>query len=279
MIGVFAFQTGRPSPLLPCSSTVKPPSMPPTTDRCGDVAGRASDWISRHSTLRRHFVRGSITTLAPLPSSPPARARANLAGTFWTNASKREQVGIIGGNFTFRSGDTASAGVAIYHASTSTLTPLVGQAIDGAVDGTRLFMGLEFMVPGTDIANIAIYDLVHSTWASSGVPTLQPASGASVVVMSIRAWTAKAKAVIVAGSYAQACLLGCQAICSWDVVEKQWNVLGSGIRGDVTSVAYAGVKLWHQAFSWAYRRMRGGAASQRRRGSSMCSSYIEYLDM
>jgi hypothetical protein len=219
--------------------------------RRGNLPRRASDWISRHLTPPRLFVRQSSTTLAPLPSSPPAPAPAVLAGTFWTNTSNSEQVAIIGGNFTFTSGNTVSAGVAIYHPSTGALTPLQGQAINGTVrallvQGTSLFIGGEFTVPSTDIANFAIYDLVHNTWATSGVPTLQPASGASVVVRSISASTAKANTVIVAGSFAQAGSLQCHAICSWDVVGKQWNALGSGIQGDIASVAYAGVS--HRPF-------------------------------
>lgn len=217
-----------------------------TNQRRGDLPRRASEWISRHLTLPGLLVRQSSTTLAPLPPSPPAPAPAVLVGTFWTNTSNSEQVAIFGGNFTFTSGNTESAGVAIYFPSTGALTPLQGQAINGTVrallvQGTSLFIGGEFTVPSTDIANFAIYDLVHNTWASSGVPTLQPASGASVVVRSISASTAKANTVIVAGSFAQAGSLQCHAICSWDVVEKQWNALGSGIQGDIASVAYAGV--------------------------------------
>jgi hypothetical protein len=217
-----------------------------TNQRRADLPRRASDWISRHVTLSRLFVRQSSTTLAPLPPSPPAPAPAVLAGTFWTNTSNSEQVAIIGGNFTFTTGNAVSAGVAIYHPSAGTLTPLQGQAINGTVlallvQGTSLFIGGEFTVPTTGIANFAIYDLVHNTWASSGVPALQPASGASAVVRSISASTAKANSVIVAGSFAQAGSLQCRAICSWDVVEKQWNALGSGIQGDIASVTYADV--------------------------------------
>ena len=213
--------------------------------RRADLPRRAGDWISRHVTSRL-FARQSSATLAPLPPSPPAPAPAVLAGTFWTNTSNSEQVAIIGGNFTFTSGNTVSAGVAIYYPSTGSLTPLQGQAINGTVrallvQGTSLFIGGEFTVPSTGIANFAIYDLVHNTWASSGVPTLQPASGASVVVRSISASTAKANTVIVAGSFAQAGSLQCHAICSWDFVEKQWNALGNGIQGDIASVAFAEV--------------------------------------
>jgi hypothetical protein len=61
------------------------------------VPRRASDWISRHLMLPWLFVRLSSTTLAPLPSSPPAPALAVLDGTFRTNTSNSEQVAIIGG--------------------------------------------------------------------------------------------------------------------------------------------------------------------------------------
>jgi hypothetical protein len=102
------------------------------------------------------------------------------------------------------------------------------------VQGTSLFIGGEFTVPTTGIANF--YDLVHNTWASSGVPALQPASGASAVVRSISASTAKANSVIVAGLFTQAGSLQCRVICSWDVVEKQWNnALGDGILYKVIS--------------------------------------------
>ena len=221
------------------------PSTATTNRRRANLPHRASTWISRHVTPSRLFTRQSSTTLAPLPPSPPAPAPAVLAGTFWTNTTNSEQVAIIGGNFTFTTGNTVSAGVAIYNPSTGALTPLQGQAINGTVrallvQGTFLFVGGEFTVPGTDFASFAIYDLVHNTW-SSGVSALQGASGTSVVVRSLSASTAKANTVIVAGSFAQAGSLQCHAICAWDVVGKQWNALGNGIQGDIASVAYAGV--------------------------------------
>jgi hypothetical protein len=217
-----------------------------TNRRRANLPRSSSTWIFRHVALSRLFVRQSSTTLAPLPPSPPAPAPAVLAGAFWTNTTNSEQVAIIGGNFTFTNGNTVSAGVAIYNPSTGALTPLQGQTINGTVrallvQGTFLFVGGEFTVPGTDIASFAIYDLVHNTWVSSGVPALQGTGGASIVVRSLSASAAKANTVIVAGSFAQAGSLPCRAICSWDVVGKQWNALGSGIQGDIASVAYAGV--------------------------------------
>lgn len=217
-----------------------------TNKRRANPRHTASNWISRHVQLPRLFARQSSTTLAPLPPPPPAPAPAVLAGTFWTNTTNSEQVAIIGGNFTFTNGNAVSAGVAIYNPSTGALTPLQGQAINGTVrallvQGTTLFIGGEFTVPGTDIASFAIYDLVRNTWESSGVPALQGTSGATVVVRSLSTSTAKANTVIVAGSFAQAGSLQCHAICAWDVGGKQWNALGNGIQGDIASVAYAEV--------------------------------------
>jgi hypothetical protein len=204
---------------------------------------RATD---RHVPLPRLLSRQSSTTLTPLPPSPPAPAPAVLTGAFWTNTTSSEQVAIIGGNFTFTNGSTKSAGVAIYNPSTGALTALQSQAINGTVrallvQSTFLFVGGEFTVLGTDIANFAIYDLVRNSWVSSGVPALQGTSGTAVVVRSLSASGAKTNTVIVAGSFAQAGSLQCRAICSWDITGRQWNALGNGIQGDIASVAYAGV--------------------------------------
>jgi len=208
-------------------------------------------WLSRHVAIPQLIARQSSATLAPLPSSPPAPAPAVLAGAFWTNTSTSEQVAILGGNFTFTNGSTESTGVAVYHPSTGTLSPLQGLTINGTVrtvlvQDNLLFVGGEFTVLGTDFVGFAIYDLLHNAWVS-GVPALQPTSGASVVVRSLTVSAAKANTVVVAGSFGQAGLLPCRAICLWDVVQKQWNALGNGIQGDVASVAYA-VSRW--PFRW-----------------------------
>jgi len=157
-----------------------------------------------------------------------------------------KQVAIIGGNFTFTNGNAEFAGIAVYNPSTGALTALQGQSIRGTVrallvQDTLLYIGGEFTIPGTGITSFAIYDLVQNTWVSSGVPALQNTNGASVVVRSLSASAAKAKTVIVAGSFAQAGSLQCHAICEWDVGAKQWLALGNGIQGDIASVAYAGV--------------------------------------
>ena len=226
-----------------------------TTQRRANQHRSANTWVSRHMKLPRLHERQTSTALAPLPSSPPAPAPAVLAGVFWTNATNSNQVAIIGGNFTFTNGNTEFAGIAVYNPSTGALTPLQDQSISGIVrtllvQDALLFVGGEFTISGTSVAGFAIYDLVQNTWLSSGVPALQNTNGASVVVRSLSASTSKPKAVIVAGSFAQAGSLQCQAICEWDIDAKQWTQLGNGIKGDIASVAYAGVScrsIYHRA--------------------------------
>jgi hypothetical protein len=230
---------------VPLDSDVVTPSVATNARRRRNYRRSATAWISRHVKINQLFTRQSSTSLAPLPSSPPAPAPAVLAGVFWTNTTNSEQVAIIGGNFTFTDGNTESAGLAVYNPSTGVLTALQGQAINGTVralfvQDTQLFVGGEFTIASTNVASFAIYDLVHNTWVVSGVSPLQGANGASVVVRSISASTAKANTIIVAGSFAQAGSLPCRAICEWDVPDQQWNALGSGIQGDIASVAYAG---------------------------------------
>ena len=235
------------------------PEVTPLTVQLGDDVTTSTTTASRRRAVQprtpstwshvphpRLVTRQSSTTLAPLPSLPPAPAPAVLAGVFWTNTTNTQQVAIIGGNFTFTNGGTEFSGLAVYNPSTGALSPLRGQGINGTVrsllvQDNLLFVGGQFTISGTDVASFAIYDLLQNTWVTSGVPALQGTSGASVVVRSLSASTAKSNTVIVAGSFALAGSLPCRAICSWDVSGKQWKPLGNGIEGDVASVAYAGV--------------------------------------
>ncbi|TFY65748.1 hypothetical protein EVG20_g5344 [Dentipellis fragilis] len=203
-----------------------------------------SAWVS-HIRMPKIFSRQSTSTLVPLPPAPPAPAPAVLAGAFWTNSSSSHEVAIIGGNFSFNSGSTIAESLAFYDSASGTLTPIQGSQINGTVrtllvDGDLLFVGGEFTLPGTNVNGLAVYDLTQQAWTVDGLQPLQPASGASVVVRSLTVSQAKSKVVIVAGSFAQAGSLPCRAICTYDATSKQWNALGSGIQGDVASVAYAG---------------------------------------
>ena len=220
-----------------------------TRRRRGAVHARsgATAWIS-HVKLPALFSRQSSSSLAPLPSTPAALAPAVLAGTFWTNSSTSEEVVIIGGNFSFTSGTTQASGVALYNPTSGTLAPLQGAQINGTVHALlvangMLFVGGEFTLPGTSANGLAVYDLTQQQWDTSNVQALQASSGSSVVVRSLTTSTAKANTVIVAGSFTQAGSLTCRAVCSLDTSSKQWNVLGNGIQGEVTSVSYAGVSV------------------------------------
>jgi hypothetical protein len=204
-------------------------------------------WIP-HLSIAHLFTRQSGSQLVPLPTPPAFPAPAVLAGAFWTNTSSSREVVILGGNFSFAtlSGSAESQGVAIYDPQSSSITALQGLQLNGTVRavlvvGSSLFVGGQFTLPGTNVNGLAIYDLFTQQWDVSGLQTLQANSGSTVVVRSITAPTAKANTVIVAGSFAQAGSLRCQAVCSFDTSTKQWNTLGDGIQGEVTSVSYAGV--------------------------------------
>ncbi|KAJ7188405.1 cortical protein marker for cell polarity-domain-containing protein [Mycena filopes] len=208
---------------------------------------RAAAWFSR--TLPSLFTRQSTSsTLAPLPPSLPAPAPAVLAGAFWTNSSSSVQVAVVGGNFSFfpsTATSTEAQGVALYDPDTATSTALKGAQVNGTVRallvvGDVLYVGGEFTISGMNANGFAVYNLAAQQWDTTTIQPLQGSSGATVVVRSITASSAKPDTIIIAGSFAQAGSLRCQAVCSLDVNSKQWNALGSGIQGDVASVAYAG---------------------------------------
>ncbi|KAJ7262315.1 cortical protein marker for cell polarity-domain-containing protein [Mycena haematopus] len=205
---------------------------------------QAVAWLSRMK-FPAVFARQTSTTLAPLPAPLPAPAPAVLAGAFWTNGSA--EVAIIGGNFSFfpSGSSTEAQGVALYDAKTVTSTGLQGAQINGTVrallvEGDFLYVGGEFTVAGSNANGFAIYDLSKEQWDTETIQPLQGGSGVAVVVRSITVSSAKANTVIIAGSFSQAGSLPCQAVCSLDVTSKQWNAFGSGIQGEVASVAYAG---------------------------------------
>lgn len=206
-----------------------------------------SAWIP-HITLSGLFARQSTSQLVPLPAAPPAPAPAVLAGAFWANSSSSHEVAIIGGNFSFTpaSGSPESQGVAVYDPESTTISALVGSQVNGTVRAllvveNQLFVGGQFTLQGTTVNGFAIYDLATQQWAVSNLQALEPSSGSSVVVRSITTSSAKSNTIIVAGSFAQAGGLQCQAICSLDISSVQWNSLGNGIQGEVASVAYAEV--------------------------------------
>jgi hypothetical protein len=203
---------------------------------------RATSWMSQLKVS--HVFSRQINQLVSLPSSVTASAPAVLAGAFWTNHSA--EIVIIGGNFSFFSGSVASRGVGLYNPQSKFIRGLNGSQPNGIVrallvDGNHLYVGGEFTILGTNVNGLAIYDLEKDQWDLTGLQPLQAISGSNVVVRSITQSATKANTVIVAGSFAQAGSLRCQSICTFDTDTIQWNSLGSGIQGEVASVAYAGV--------------------------------------
>ncbi|KZV86588.1 hypothetical protein EXIGLDRAFT_774480 [Exidia glandulosa HHB12029] len=210
------------------------------------AASRKRSWFP--AILPSIFSRqDNPATPAALPGNPPAPAPAVLAGAFWTNVSTGGEMAIFGGNFSFPApGGGTTGGVAIYDANKGTLTPLQGPAIDGTVlsllvVGDLLFVGGEFTLEGAQANGFAIYDLQAQAWQTS-IAALQPNDGSQVVVRSLSNPPTQKEIIIVAGSFKTAGSLPCQGICEWNTQEKQWHTLGNGIKGEVSSIVYAGDK-------------------------------------
>lgn len=207
------------------------------------IAPRAASWISQVRSAV--FARQSASQVPALPSPPPSEAPAVFTGAFWTNSSDSDkEVTIIGGNFSFSS---SAQGIGAYDSTSSRITALQGSQVNGTVrsllvDGSLLYVGGQFTIQGTDANGFAVYDLAQQQWVSSGVPALQPASGSSVLVRSISKSNAKVNTILVAGSFAQAGSLKCTAICSLDTASRQWNALGGGLSGEISTIGYTGVR-------------------------------------
>ncbi|KAL0580345.1 hypothetical protein V5O48_001682 [Marasmius crinis-equi] len=206
-----------------------------------------TSWMS-HVMFPHSWSKRQSASPSPLPAPLPAPAPAVLAGAFWTNTTTNEEVVIIGGNFSYLPtgatfGSQKAQALAMYDKKTGSLRALQGNQINGTVralfvEGNRLYVGGQFTL--TEASNgFAVYDLASQQWDLSGIQALQAASGSTVVVRSISSSRSKPNNIIVAGSFARAGSLNCQAICSLDMSSKQWNSLGNGISGEVASVAYA----------------------------------------
>ena len=204
----------------------------------------ASSWLS-NLDIRSLFSRATVS-VEPLPADPPITAPSVLAGVFWTNTSDGQDNVILGGNFTFSQGSSESSGVAIYDLETGEINALTGNPINGTVRtllvaGDELYIGGEFTVSGSNVVGIAIYDLSEQSLDMSSLQPLEAASGSSVIVRSLTASASKSNTIIVGGSFTTAGGAACAGICELDTTTKQWSALGSGINGEVASVAYGGV--------------------------------------
>ncbi|KAH8119371.1 cortical protein marker for cell polarity-domain-containing protein [Phellopilus nigrolimitatus] len=216
-------------------------SVQTTSTKRKRSATPTNGWLS----LANLFKRQSAIP-EPLPADPVAPAPAVLAGAFWTNSSDTQERVILGGNFSFpTSSSSESSGVALYDLSTGSVEALAGNPINGTVRsllvaGSSLFIGGDFTVSGSSVVGLAIYDLNEQALDMSGLDSLQGSSGSSVIVRSLTTSSSKSNTIIVAGSFSSAGSVSCAGICQLDVTSKQWSALGSGINGEVASVAYGG---------------------------------------
>lgn len=206
-----------------------------------------SSWLSARSLLSL-FKRQSSTSVSPLPQDPLTPAPAVLAGVFWTNSSDSKDNVILGGNFSFASNTSESSGVLIQDLSSGNVKVLSGNPINGTVRALLvandvLYVGGSLNVSGNSASGLALYNLDTEQLAMSNLDALQAASGSQVVVRSIAATTAKPNTVFIAGSFAKAGSLDCVAICQLDVTTNQWSQMGSGINGEITNVAFGGVRF------------------------------------
>lgn len=198
------------------------------------------------SLFKRQTAAG--TSLTPLPATAPSSAPAILAGAFWTNNSKT--VAVVGGNFSFTtSSGQAAANIAMYDLESGQISALKGNQVNGSIQtmliqGNSLFIGGTFTIEGTNQVSFAVYDLAGENWDITGVQPLQSGTNSPVTVRTITASPSQANTIIVAGSFASAGSTSCKAICQFQFENKVWSALGSGIQGEVASVAYAGVSVF-----------------------------------
>ncbi|CAE6426663.1 unnamed protein product [Rhizoctonia solani] len=218
--------------------TTSTSAAPATTSAASNAQARRR-WFS-HMTMSDLFPRQQISNTLPAPPSAPAPAV--LAGTFYSNRSI-SQLTILGGNFTFANGQAKN--LAFYDTNTSKLTGVQGAQVEGVVralyvQGDELFVGGQLTVQGAKGSGLATYGLANGGWEDNDSEGLVAASGSAVTVRSITGRPSNTDTVIIAGSFAGAGQLTCEAVCAWSIQNKQWSQLGSGIKGDVSSVAYAG---------------------------------------
>ncbi|KAG8773457.1 hypothetical protein FRC12_002521 [Ceratobasidium sp. 428] len=229
---------------------INPPASSTPTSTNSASTGPTSTGAAR---VKRHswYSRTPVSDLVPrqqsagtLPAPPSAAAPAVLAGAFWANSST--QISVLGGNFSFNNG--VNRGVAFYNPDQNSVSGTQGAQVQGVVRallvrGDELFVGGQFSLEGAKGSGLATYGLKDGAWLNNDSEGLVAAPGSSVLVRSITSRPSNDDTIVVAGSFASAGQLACEAVCSWSVQNNQWSALGAGIKGDVSSVAYAGVRI------------------------------------
>ena len=206
-------------------------------------------------TLKHLFKRQQSSTPTQTPSQS-GDSPAVYAGAFWTNSSSKQQIVILGGNFSLPVFNGAS-GLAAYNVDTGALSPLPGSAVTGVIralfiSGDTLYVGGQFTIQGSNLSGFAIYDLVNGKWANDGLQPLVTSNG-TVSVKSLTLSEARLDTLIVAGSFEGAGSFPCRAICGLNVKTAQWATLGSGLSGgQVSTIVLAGVCSYRYEVSLCY---------------------------
>ena len=233
---------------LDSTGSARPPSASSASRRSRHARRglSARGWLSLFtSTLARRTIGRSQAraSTAPAIASQPATAPAVLAGDFWTNssASAKTIFTILGGNFTSGSGSGEVEGVAFY--SSGKLTG-PDPPVQGVVRVVQV-MGNDLYVSGTGVnvtgvgSGIVVYHLDSASWMTGNMPSLNPASGATLTVNEIKP-RLNTDTVVVAGNFASAGSLSCAAVCLWDTTSSQWSTPGAGLAsGEVRAVDFA----------------------------------------
>ena len=237
-------QNGGPPEVTALNTTLNPVGATTISPSRRSITTTQKRSFMPSAALRHLFKRQSST-----PTQTPTQSTNSpviYAGAFWTNSSSKQQVVILGGNFSLPVFGGAS-GLAAYNIETGVLSPLPGSTIVGVVrallvNGDTLYVGGEFTIQGSDLNGFAIYDLASGQWASDGLQPLMTSTG-TVSVKSLRLSQARSDTLIVAGSFENAGSFPCKAICALNVNSKQWTTLGSGLGGgQITTLVLAGVR-------------------------------------
>ncbi|KAF8320722.1 hypothetical protein DL93DRAFT_2215739 [Clavulina sp. PMI_390] len=236
------------------NGTSSPPSNTTKSSRrrrggLREEEGGATSWLNLRGLFGANTSPARLLSrdsTSELPTPPAAPAPAVLAMAFWTNQSTSHESVVLGGNFSFvptatGSSSSLSSGVALYDTTTETLAPLEGPQINGTVysllvQDHSLWVGGNFTVGSFE--GLALYDLYSLSWQTS-IGTLS-----GMFLISVRSITnppqkSQSHYVIVAGTFAGAGSVSCQAVCAWDTSASKWVGLGNGIQGEVASVDYA----------------------------------------
>ena len=196
-------------------------------------------------TLNHLFKRQQSSTPTQTPSQS-GDSPVIYAGAFWTNSSSKQQIVVLGGNFSLPVFGGAS-GLAAYNLETGVLSALPGSAVSGTirallVNGDTLYVGGQFTIQGSNLNGFAIYDLVGGQWAHDGLQPLTTSTG-TVSVRSLSLSEARSDTLIVAGFFDSAGSFPCKTICALNINSEQWTTLGNGLDGgQVLTVVLAGVR-------------------------------------